>query len=100
MALGRPSVSADPELTDCLNWGKPVYEHDGHEHGAKVCCLAATKACSSSGFFKGAELADPEGFTENTRKNLRHGKVRDLSAILSQSSFSGVKVAVEFNLKA
>ena len=59
--------------------------------------MAATKAYVSLGFFKGAALADPEGFLEGTGKKLRHVNVRNLSEIRGELLSSWVRQAVALN---
>ena len=100
MALRRLILDTCPELTETIKWGNPVYELPGFQQAGKVCYLAATKAYVSLGFFNGAELTDPEGIIEGNGKKMRHVKVRDLSATLSQHLVFWIKEAVELNLKS
>lgn len=54
-ALRLIILNTDPEFTESIKWGNPVYERNG-----RVCYLAATNAYVSLGFFNGAILADPD----------------------------------------
>jgi hypothetical protein len=42
-----------------------------------LCYIGAHRAHVNLGFYRGAELPDPEGLMEGTGKRLRHIKVRD-----------------------
>src|SRR6186713_774331 len=54
--------------------------HDGHPTGcvadAAFAYVNAFKAHVNVGFFRGAEIADPEGILEGTGKFMRHVKLR------------------------
>jgi hypothetical protein len=54
--------------------------HDGHPTAcvadAAFGCVDAFKAHVNVGFFRGAELADPEGLLEGTGRFMRHVKLR------------------------
>ena len=66
-------------MRDC---GEDVREllHDGHPTAcvgdAAFAYVNAFKAHVNVGFFRGAEIADPEGLLEGTGKFMRHVKVR------------------------
>src|SRR6267378_3593880 len=66
-------------MRDC---GDDVREllHDGHPTAcvgdAAFAYVDAFKAHVNVGFFRGAEIADPEGFLEGTGKFMRHVKLR------------------------
>ncbi len=69
------------------NCGGDVREllHDGHPTAcvdeAAFAYVNAFKAHVNVGFFRGAELADPDGLLEGTGKIMRHVKVRPESDI-------------------
>ena len=54
--------------------------HDGHPtvcvNGAAFAYVNAFRAHVNVGFFRGAELADPEGLLEGTGRLMRHVKLR------------------------
>ena len=60
--------------------GKSGLLHDGHPTAcvgdAAFAYVNAFKAHVNVGFFRGAELADPEGLLEGTGKFMRHVKLR------------------------
>ena len=64
------------------DWGDDVREllHDDHPTAcvgeAAFAYVNAFKAHVNVGFFRGAELADPDGLLEGTGKFMRHVKVR------------------------
>jgi hypothetical protein len=66
-------------MRDC---GEDVREllHDGHPTAcvgdAAFAYVNAFKAHVNVGFFRGAEIADPEGLSEGTGKFMRHVKLR------------------------
>ncbi len=66
-------------MRDC---GDDVREllHDGHPTAcvgdAAFAYVNAFKAHVNAGFFRGAEIADPEGLLEGTGKFMRHVKLR------------------------
>ena len=86
-ALGRIAQRWFEVMRAC---GGDVREllHDGHPTAcvgdAAFAYVNAFKAHVNVGFFRGAEIADPEGLLEGTGKFMRHVKLkpeRDLSAL-------------------
>jgi hypothetical protein len=80
--------------------------HDGHPTGcvgdAGFAYVNAFKAHVDVGFFRGAELADPDGLLEGTGKFMRHVKLRpdhDLNAAalvkLIEAAYADMKKRVE-----
>ena len=90
--LDRTIRDAEPELTNSIKWGNPVYEKQG-----LVCYIAATKAYVSLGFFSGAALSDPEGILEGKSKKLRHVKLKELGDIQEERISAWVRQAVTLN---
>jgi hypothetical protein len=78
-ALGAISRRWFEVMRDC---GDDVREllHDGHPTAcvgeAAFAYVNAFKAHVNVGFFRGAEIADPEGLLEGTGKFMRHVKLR------------------------
>lgn len=64
-------LGMDRDLREVIKWGSPVYERN-----KPVIWIKAQKKHLTCGFFRGAELADPEGLLEGTGKSMRHVKVR------------------------
>ena len=90
--LVRIIKRAEPEISDSIKWGNPVYEKQG-----LVCYLTATKAYVSLGFFRGAELADPEGSLDGKGKKLRHIKLGELCDVRTELISAWVKEAAKLN---
>src|SRR4030095_13669539 len=95
-----------------LKCGEDVREllHDGHP----TACIAdaafgyvnAFKAHVNVGFFRGAEIADPEGLLEGTGKFMRHVKLRPDSELnatalmkLIDTAYTDMKQRVQAELK-
>jgi hypothetical protein len=68
--------STAPSLTESLKWGQPCFSNE-----AKVVYVAAFREHVNLGFYRGAELADPERLLEGTGKGLRHVKVRSTTQL-------------------
>ena len=92
-------------MRDC---GDDVREvlHDGHPTAcltdAAFAYVNAFKAHVNVGFFRGAEIADPDGLLEGTGKFMRHVKVwpdRDIDAgalgKLIEAAYADMKARVE-----
>lgn len=73
-ALRELILTVAPEVTEEIKWGRPCYSNAR----GLVCYLHHTKSYATLGFYKGAELDDPEGLLEGTGKTMRHVKVRSL----------------------
>ena len=80
--------------------------HDGHPtvcvNGAAFAYVNAFKAHVNVGFFRGAELADPEGLLAGTGRFMRHVKLRsaeevDATALrrLIQTAYADIKRRLE-----
>jgi hypothetical protein len=92
-------------IRDC---GGDVREllHDGHPtacvDGAAFAYVDAFRAHVNVGFFRGAEIADPEGLLEGTGRFMRHVKLRpteevDASALkgLIHTAYADIKRRLE-----
>ena len=83
-------------MRDC---GADVREllHDGHPTAcvgdAAFGYVNAFKAHVNVGFFRGAEIADPEGLLEGTGKFMRHVKLRPDSDVDSAALMTLIRVA-------
>jgi hypothetical protein len=80
--------------------------HDGHPTAcigdAAFAYVDAFKAHVNTGFFRGAELADPEGLLEGAGKFMRHVKLRperDVDAMslmkLIETAYTDMKARVQ-----
>jgi len=83
--------------------------HDGHPTAcvgdAAFAYVNAFKAHVNVGFFRGAEIADPEGVLEGTGRFMRHVKLRSgrdfegsALAKLVEAAYSDMKVRVQAEL--
>ncbi len=69
-ALHELMQQSAPDLKASIKWSRPVYELNG-----LVCYLQAHSEHVSFGFWRGAELPDPEGILEGTGRSMRHVKI-------------------------
>lgn len=81
--------------------------HDGHPTAcvgdAAFAYVNAFKAHVNVGFFRGAEIADPEGLLEGTGKFMRHVKLRPDRAVDAMAQMKLVETAyvdMKMRLKA
>ena len=83
-------------MRDC---GDDVREllHDGHPtacvEDAAFAYVNAFKAHVNVGFFRGAEIADPDGLLEGTGKFMRHVKLRPESKVDARALMKLVETA-------
>ena len=92
-ALRRLILEADPNLSEAIKWGNPVYEKRG-----KVCYLGAmSDRYMTLGFFNGASLTDPQGLIEGTGAKMRHVKVRKLEEVRPEVLTSMVEEAISLD---
>ena len=90
--LSRIVKDAAPSAKVSIKWGMPVFEKDG-----LLCYIGGMKKYANFGFYKGAQLPDPEGLLEGTGKALRHTKVRSLKDVKPGPFEDLVKAAVRLN---
>ncbi len=70
-AIRRVVREAAPELDETIKWGQPCYVYRGNN----VCYIAPAADRVNFGFFRGADLGDPQHLLEGAGKKLRHVKV-------------------------
>lgn len=85
-------LGMDGDLREVIKWGSPVYERN-----KPVIWIKAQKKHLTFGFFRGAELADPESLLEGTGKAMRHIKVRSSEVIAQQPVQNLVKAALQLD---
>ena len=94
--LGAIARSWFEVMRDC---GDDVREllHDGHPTAcvadAAFAYVNAFKAHVNVGFFRGAEIADPDGLLEGTGKFMRHVKLRPESQVDATALLKLIKTA-------
>lgn len=93
VALRALIRKAAPKLEETVKWGYPCYVGT-----ARVCSIMAFKDHVNLAFFRGTELADPEGLLEGTGKGMRHVKVRIVQDIPKKSLTALVSEAAKLDL--
>jgi hypothetical protein len=91
-ALRKIVRSAAPKAIESIKWGQPVYEHNGP--------FAYMKAFASSvnfGFWRGAELPDPNGMLTGGGDRMRHLKLLGTSDVNPKALADLVRAAVKLN---
>ena len=83
---------AAPTAEERIKWAQPVYETNG-----PFCFIKAFKNHVNFGFWRGAELSDPEGLLEGSGEKMRHVKVRGTEDIRRGAFASFVREAVDLN---
>ena len=71
-ALHALVLERAPQATHGIKWAQPVYEHNG----PMIFMKAATKHVTF-GFWRGAELDDPQGLLEGEGERMKHLKLRE-----------------------
>lgn len=83
---------AAPGASEAIKWAQPVYEESG-----PVCYFKAFKTSVNFGFWRGAQLDDPEGILEGSGEKMRHVKVASRDQIREEVFRDFVRQAVELN---
>ena len=86
------SAKAAPEASGSIKWAQPVYE----QHGPFAYVKAFTTAVNF-GFWRGADLTDPDGALEGTGDRMRHVKLRSPEDVDAKRFTAWVKEAVALN---
>lgn len=93
-ATGLRSLVFDAasDFREVIKWGSPVYERD-----KPVLWIKAHTNHLSLGFFRGAELADPESLLEGTGKSMRHLKIRSAELVARSSVRDLIDAAIQLD---
>lgn len=83
-----------PAATLSIKWGQPVWEHNGPMAFAKP-----AKNHLTFGFWRGAELEDPNGVLEGDGDRMRHVKITSAEHAKTLGLDDLVKQAVKLNEK-
>lgn len=83
---------AAPDAEETFKWNMPVFVQNG-----LLCSITAFKDHINLGFYKGAELTDPEGLLEGTGKGVRHVKVYSNEDIRPAQFRKWIQEAVRLN---
>ncbi|MDB5221155.1 MAG: hypothetical protein JWO86_9082 [Myxococcaceae bacterium] len=81
-----------PGATLAMKWGQPVWEHNG-----PFAWLRPAAKHVSFGFWRGAEMNDPEGHLEGEGDRMRHLKMTSAADLKSLPIEGFVKQAVALN---
>ena len=91
-SLRAITKAAAPDATESIKWGQPVYEINGP--------FAYVKAFASTvnfGFWRGAELTDPDGLLDGGGTRMRHVKLTSTGDVKAARFAAMVKEAVALN---
>jgi hypothetical protein len=91
-AVRRLVREAAPETTEAIKWSQPVFESNG-----PVCYVKAFKNHVNFGFWRGAELDDPEGLLESTGSQMAHVKLQSAGDLRPKPLRELVRQAVRLN---
>ena len=84
--------AAAPKASESIKWAQPVYEVSG-----PVVWIKAHKQHVNVGFWRGAELPDPQGLLEGDGDRMRHVKLTSLKDIKKGALTAFIKAAVKLN---
>lgn len=86
---------AAPTLAETMKWKLPCYTGQGN-----VCSIIAYADHVNLAFFRGAELADPDGLLEGTGQGMRHVKVRTVKGMPKQAIRTLIREAAQLDRNA
>lgn len=81
-----------PEAIESIKWGQPVWESNG-----PIAYLRAFKDKVNLGFWRGADLEDPDGHLQGSGNRMRHLKLVSLQDLRPDKIRAFLKRAVELN---
>ena len=81
-----------PDATESIKWSQPVFEANG-----PFCYIRAFKSHVNFGFWRGAEIADPQGLLEGSGDKMRHVKLSGAEDIRTGAFQDMVRSAVRLN---
>jgi hypothetical protein len=90
-AIGALVAKEAPRSTASIKWAQPVWEH-----GGPLAWFRASKNHVSFGFWRGAELEDPDGVLEGDGDRMRHVKIK-MGDSLPRRLGAMVRAAVALN---
>ena len=94
-AVGRLRSVVDaaaPGATSTIKWAQPVWESNG-----PFAYVKAFPASVNIGFWRGADLDDPDGLLEGDGDRMKHVKLRSTDAIREEAIAGFVRQAIELN---
>ena len=84
--------AAAPKASESLKWGQPVYEENG-----PFAYIKPSKNHITFGFWRGAELTDPNGVLEGEGDRMKHVKIASVKDIHKAELQKFVKEALKLN---
>jgi hypothetical protein len=85
-------LEAAPAARESIKWAQPVYESDG-----PFAYIKAFPATVNFGFWRGAELDDPDGRLIGDGDRMRHVKLTAATDVDTETFGRWVREAVELN---
>ena len=92
MSLRKLIRETAPDATESIKWAQPVYEVNG-----PMCYIKAFKNHVNFGFWRGADLSDPEGLLETSGSKMAHIKLSAVKDIRKKPFQSLLRAAVKLN---
>jgi hypothetical protein len=89
----RIILNAAPEALESIKWAQPVYEING-----PFAYIKAFKKAVNFGFWRGAEINDPQVLLQGSGEKMRHFKIGKLEDINETVFTDYVQQAVKLNL--
>jgi hypothetical protein len=83
---------AAPDATSSIKWAQPVWESNG-----PFVYVKAFPASVNVGFWRGADLADPDDLLEGDGDRMKHMKLRSATDVRSDAVAGFVREAVALN---
>ncbi|HEX5590087.1 MAG TPA: DUF1801 domain-containing protein [Candidatus Limnocylindrales bacterium] len=84
--------AAAPDATAAIKWAQPVYSSNG-----PFAYIKAFPRSVNVGFWRGAELPDPDGLLEGDGDRMRHVTLRSLEAVDAAAIDAFAREAVRLN---
>jgi hypothetical protein len=78
--------AAAPKAAESIKWGQPVYEENG-----PLAYIKPSKSHITFGFWRGAELADPNGMLVGEGDRMKHVKIASMKDIRRSSCKHSLK---------
>jgi len=87
-------LEAAPGTKESIKWAQPVFENVG-----PFAYMKAFKNAVNFGFWRGADLEDPQGLLQGSGDKMRHVKLTSLDQVQPQVLTNFVKQALALNLE-
>jgi hypothetical protein len=85
-------LEAAPGAEESFKWAQPVYDENG-----PFCYIKAFKKSVNLGFWRGVDLADPEGILKGSGEKMRHVPLTSVQEIRRELFQGFVREAVALN---